>query len=104
MWLPSIICVICRPCLGPLQVPKFQVPTTGGLRVSGQYQMYPQHICVPVEAPRDSETSVEKYLIEAVKTLQDQETNHPGRHTQSLETLTKIFSDITEKFPEETPP
>ena len=101
---PSIICVVRRPHLGPLQVPKFQVPTTCGLRVSGQYKMYPQHSCVPIEAPRDTDTRVVKDPIEAVKKLQDQETNHPTRHTQSLKTLTKIFSGITEKLPEDTPP
>ena len=65
--------------------------------------MYPQHSHFPIETPRDASTRVEKYLIEAVKVFQYQETNHPGRHTHALETLTKIFRDATEKFPEETP-
>ena len=47
---------------------------------------------------------VAKDLIEAVEIFQDQETNHMGRHTQAIETLTKIFSNTTEKFPEETLP
>ena len=66
--------------------------------------MYPQHIRVPIEAQRNAPTRVAKYLIKAVKILQDQETNHLGCHAQSLKTLTKIFSGITEKLPEDTPP
>ena len=47
---------------------------------------------------------VKKYLINAVKKNQDQNTNHLGRHMQALKNLTKIFRDTTAKIPEETPP
>ena len=43
---------------------------------------------------------ISKYLIETFKGLQDQEKNHPGRHTQALETLTIFFKDTAETFPE----
>ena len=32
---------------------KLQVPTTGGICVSGQYKLYPQHSHIPIETPRD---------------------------------------------------
>ena len=52
--------------------------------------MYPQHSHVPIETPMDEATKVARDLIKAVKGLQDQEKNHPGRLTQALETLKKI--------------
>ena len=51
---------------------KLQVPTTGGIRVSGQYKLYPQHSHVPIEKPKDEATRISRHLIEAVKGLQDQ--------------------------------
>ena len=32
---------------------KLQVPNTGGIRVSVQYKIYPQHRHVPIETPKD---------------------------------------------------
>ena len=83
---------------------QFQVPTTGGICVSSQYKLYPQHSHVPIETPRDEATRIARQLIEAVKGLQDQEKNHQGRHTQALETLKMFFKDTVETFPERTPP
>ena len=69
---------------------KFQVTTTCGIHVSGQYKLYPQHSHVTIETPKDKATRITKDIIEAVKGLQDQEKNHPERHTQALEAITKI--------------
>ena len=74
---------------------KFLVSTTGEIRVSGQYKLYPQHSRFPFEIPRGAYTRLAKDLIKSVKVLQDQETNHPGRHTHALKILTKIFSNTT---------
>ena len=82
--------MVLRPLVGPLQVPKFEVPTTGGIRVSSTYRLYPQHSLTLIEAPRYADTRVAKYRIEAVKRLKDQEINHLGHHTQALKTLKKI--------------
>ena len=82
--------MVHRPRLVPLQVPKIPVPTIGGIRVSGHYTLYPQYSRVPIETPRDEATSIARDLVKAVKGLQYQEKNHSGRHTQALETLTKI--------------
>ena len=83
---------------------KFQVPTTVGIHVSGQYKLYPQHSRVPIETPRDVSMGVSKNLIEAFKLLHYQETTHLVRHTQALEKLTKKFNDTTDTLPEGTPP
>ena len=48
---------------------EFQVPSTGGIRTSGQYQLYPQHCELPVETPMDAATRVAKDLLEAVRKL-----------------------------------
>ena len=69
---------------------KLQVLTTGGIRFSGQYKIYPQHSHVPIEKPNDEATRKSRDLIEEVKGLKDQYKNHPRRHTQALETLTKL--------------
>ena len=42
--------------------------------------------------------------MESVKGLQVQWKNHPGRHTQALETLTFFFKDTAETIPERTLP
>ena len=97
----SILGMVHMPHLGP---PAFQVQTTGGIRVSGQYKLYPQHSCVPIETPKDAAKRLAKDLSDEVKGLKYQETNHQGRHTRTLKTLTKIFSGITDKLPEDTPP
>ena len=52
---------------------KFHVPTTGGIRVSSQYKLYPQQSHVLIETPRGESTRIARYLIKAVKGLQDQE-------------------------------
>ena len=68
----------------------FQVPTTWGIHVSIQYKIFQQHSHVPIETQRDAAKRVVKDLIKAVKGFKDQETTHPGGHTQTLEILTKI--------------
>ena len=60
-----IRCMVHKIRLGPLQVPKFQVPTTGGICVSGQYRMYPQHSHIPIETPKDEATRIAIELIES---------------------------------------
>ena len=84
--------MVHRPAWDHYRCLKFQVPTTGGICVSSQYQLYPQHSGVPIETPRDTSTRVAKDLIKEVKGLQAQEKNHPGRHTQALVTLTKKWT------------
>ena len=64
--------------------------------------MYPQHSRFHIETPRDESTRIDRDLIEAVKLLQDQDKNLPGRPTQAVETLTKQFKNIAETFPEGT--
>ena len=81
---------------------QFQIPSTGGIRTSGQYQLYPQHCELPIETPMDAATRVAKDLLEAVRRVQGLEERNPGRHTQALETLAKIFRGTTEHLPAET--
>ena len=51
---------------------KLQVPTTGGIRFSVKYNMYPQYSHVPIETPRYAYTNIARDLIDSVKGLQDQ--------------------------------
>ena len=50
---------------------KFQVTNTGGICVSGQYKLYPQHSHVLIETPKDESARINRYLIEEVKVLKD---------------------------------
>ena len=51
----------------------------------------------------DEATKVAKDLLEAVKKLQEKEAHNPGRHTQALHTLAKIFRGETEHLPKAAP-
>jgi len=81
-----------------------QIPSTGGIRTSGQYQLYPQHCEMPMETPMDAATRVVKDLIEAIRKLKGLEARSPGRHTQTLEALTTIFKRERQHLPRETTP
>jgi hypothetical protein len=73
----------------------FYVQSTGGTRVSGNYQLYPEHCDVPKETVMDETLRVAKDLLSAIKKLQGQESILPGRHTKALQTLSEIFNDKT---------
>ena len=83
---------------------EFQIPSTGGIRTSGQYQLYPQHCEIPLETPMDGATRVAKDLIEAIRKLQGLEKRNPGRHTAALEKLAKIFKGETDHLPHREDP
>ena len=64
----------------------------GGTRVSGNYQLYPEHCDVPKETVMDETLRVAKDLLSAIKKLQGQESILPGRHTKALQKLSEIFN------------
>ena len=74
---------------------KFQIPSTGGIQTSGQYQLYRQHFELPIKTPMDAATRVARDLLKAVEKLRGLEARNPGLHTKALEALAKIFSGET---------
>ena len=51
----------------------------------------------------DEAKKVAMDLLEAVRKLQQKEAPNPGRHTQALHTLAKIFRGETEYLPDAAP-
>ena len=81
----SIRGMVHRSLLGPLQVPKIPGMNHRWDTYIRPVQTLPtKHSRFPIETPRDAATSLLKDLIKAVKIFQDEENNHPGRHTKSL--------------------
>ena len=73
----------------------FYIPSTGGTRISADYQLYPEHCEVPKETRMDETVRVAKDLVAAIQKLQDQATQQPGRHTTALAKLAEIFKSKT---------
>ena len=70
----------------------------------GQYKLYPQPSCVPIETTRDTAKRIAIYHIKTVKGLQYQEKNHHLCHTKAIVTLAMFFKDTADTFPEGTHP
>ena len=68
---------------------KFQLLTTGGIRFSSQYKLYPQQIYVPIETPKDKSTSISRELIESVKKIQYQEKKPSSTSCTSTRNINK---------------
>jgi len=74
---------------------EFQVPSTGGYRISGQANFYPQHCKAPVEHPLDEAKRTALDLLQAVRKLCGQEVGQPSRHATALKQLAEIFQEKT---------
>ena len=73
----------------------FYVQSTGGTKVPGNYQLYPELCNVPRETVMDEALRVTKDLLNAIKKLQGQEAMQPWRYMSVLKTLSEIFHDKT---------
>ena len=76
----------------------FQIPSTGGIRTSAQYKLYPQHAKVPQETPMDKAVHIAHKLTNAIQQLLNEPTTREGRHVRALEKLADIFSTATKNL------
>ena len=78
----------------------FYVPSTGGMRVSGQANFYPQHVTLPTENPADEVRHMALNITAALLKLQDKARPRQPQHVEALkklsEILTKCFSNSKE--------
>ena len=77
---------------------QFFVPSTGGVRISGQATFYPQHCEIPRETPADEARRNAEKLIQAIQKLKGDNNPLPHRHTAALEQLSTIFKEATEQM------
>ena len=80
---------------------KFFIRSTGGYRISGQANFYPQHCQVPIEHPWDEIKRVAKDLTEAIIKLKERKEKRPHRQIEALQKLSNIFDIDLEKAEEE---
>ena len=74
---------------------EFYVPSTGGFRISGQANFYPQHSSVPQETDWDSTKRLAHALTQSLRRIAKNATEQPGRHMEALKRLTDIFANHT---------
>ena len=71
---------------------QFFIRSTGGYRISGQANFYPQHCKVPIEHPWDEVKRVAMDLTDAIAKLNDGKEKKPRRQIEALQKLNKIFN------------
>jgi hypothetical protein len=76
---------------------EFYIPSTGGFRISGQANFYPQHSNVPRETDWDSAKQMAHGLTQALRRLAKKATDEPDHHMDALQKLTKIFGSHAQK-------
>ena len=77
----------------------FFLPSTGGIRTSGQATFYPQHCTVPKETLMDETSHIATYLVTAIQRLRSKEERHPSCHAQALAKIAEIFNRKTCDMP-----
>ena len=77
----------------------FFLPSTGGIRTSGQAAFYPQHCTVPKETPMDDTSRIAASLVTSIQRLRSEEERHLLCHTTALEKLADIFNKKTGEIP-----
>ena len=75
------------------------LPSTGGIRTSGQATFYPQHFTVPKETPMDETSRIVASLVTAIQRLRSKEERYPLCHVQALAKLADIFNRKTCDMP-----
>ena len=83
---------------------QFYVPTTRRTRVSGQYNLYPQHCQVPIEQPWDTTTKNAQQLLDSISKLRGTKYAPSNRHIEALENLSRIYKAATDKLPADNAP
>ena len=76
---------------------KFFIRSTGGYRISGQANFYPQHCQLPIEKPWDEIKRVAMDLRDAIMKMKEAKEKKPRRQIEALQKLSDIFNVDLEK-------
>ena len=83
--------MVCRTGIQPLQMLEVFIRSTGGYRISGQANFYPQHCQVPIEHPWDEIKRVAMDLSDAIRKLRETREKRRQRQIEALQKLSSIF-------------
>ena len=81
----AIDCWYVGPAYNHYRCWQFQLPSTGGMRTSGQATFYPQHCQVPRQTSMDEIKLMAARLLNALQKLRGEQEFEHGRHDEALE-------------------
>ena len=70
---------------------QFYIPSTGGTRISADYQLYPEHCEVPKESRMDKDVRVAKDLVNVIQKIQAKQHTNQEDMQQHWQNWQKSF-------------
>lgn len=75
----------------------FYIPKTGKERISGKYNLFPQHCKMPIENPFDTANRMAHDLTNAINAIAKRNKEIPARQIEALKKLSDIFQQAQTK-------